>query len=149
MRQIETLILTGTPLDAFELWSLLSTTEVICAPRYPAANGRRCEIDSQYCAHIWRTHTLSPPDASGSKVSRESARTRGSTYFMATQDWNANVDRVRDLESWAHTQPLALHIKYYKGGHNDPPESTRQEASSLVISLTTLQPSIDEALICT
>jgi surfactin synthase thioesterase subunit len=56
--------------------------------------------------------------------------------FHGTQDWNASVEPVRDLERWAQTQQLALRISYYEGGHNDPPQSTRQEVSSLVNSLT-------------
>jgi hypothetical protein len=140
--QIETLILTGTPLEAFRtvIASQLDVIDQHDGGELRAAVSR-CEWPTLRdrlgvsCAYLEDAYT----QPSGRELFESLARNqvRAQFYlFHGTKDWNASVDRVRDLESWAQTQPLALHIEYYEGGHNDPPESTRQEVSSLVVSLT-------------
>lgn len=140
--QIATLVLTGTPLEAFRtvIASQLDVIDQHDGGELRAAVSR-CDWPTMRdrlavsCAYLEDAYA----QPSGRELFESLAGIQAHAQFYlfhGTQDWNANVDRVRELESWAHTQPLALHIKYYEGGHNDPPESTRQEVSSLVISLT-------------
>lgn len=140
--RIDSLILTGVPLDPFRtvIASQLDVIDqhdrgvlraAVSSCNWPTMRDRLAVS----CAYLEDAYAQPSGRELFEKLAKRAAHAQF-YLFHGTQDWNANVDRVRELESWAHTQPLALHFRYYEGGHNDPPERTRREVSSLVISLT-------------
>lgn len=59
----------------------------------------------------------------------------GFTVFHGTQDWNAPVDLVRDLEQWNTAQgSLDMSFHYYEGGHMGT-EASRAEGQELLLDL--------------
>jgi hypothetical protein len=140
--QIETLVLSGTPLDPFRtiIESQLDIIDrqdggvlrdAVSACHWPTMRDRL----GVSCAYLQDAYA----QPSGRELFQSLAEARAPAEFYlfhGTQDWNAHVEPVRELERWGKTQPLALNITYYDGGHGDPPASTRQEMRALLLSLT-------------
>ena len=55
--------------------------------------------------------------------------------FHGTEDWNAPVGPVRELEAWnASTGHLAIEFHYYEGGHSGS-DSAREEVTRVLETL--------------
>ena len=140
--QIETLILTGTPLEPFRT---IIESQLVVFDEHDGGALRTAVSGCDWptmreklgvsCAYLEDAYA----QPSGREVFQSLAEARAPAQiylFHGTQDWNAHVEPVRELERWVQTQPLKVHFSYYEGGHNDPPAIARQELNTLLISLT-------------
>lgn len=114
--QIETLILTGTPLEAFRdvIAAQLDVIDQHDGGKLRAAVSR-CDWPTMRerlavsCAYLEDAYAQPSGRALFEALAQAGVHARFH-LFHGKQDWNAKVDRVRDLDQWAHTQPLALHF---------------------------------------
>jgi predicted esterase len=140
--KIETLVLTGTPLEPFET-IIVRQLEVIEAngggPVRDAVS--RCDWPTMRdklavsCAYLEDAYAR----PSGSEVFEQlaAADARASIHiFHGTQDWNARVEPVQELERWLQAQTLQVSFSYYEGGHTNPPAETRAELRELLRAIT-------------
>lgn len=140
--RIETLILTGTPLEPFRtiVESQLAVFDEHDGGALRAAVSQ-CDWPSMRdklgvsCAYLDDAYA----QPSGRDLFQDLAEAHAPAQFYlfhGTQDWNARVEPVHALEDWVQTQPLTVHFTYYEGGHNDPPPATRQALIMLLNTLT-------------